>query len=312
VDDLAERQSQTLMPPGHCGIMRLVPQSLDDLVTLLDLERIEENLFRGRQPDTSLQRVFGGQVAGQALVAAVRTVPAERAVHSLHSYFLLPGDPSVPIVYDVEHVRDGRSFATRRVAARQHGSVIFYLTASFQVAEDGLNHQDAMPPVPEPDECTELAELFAMFSKAPRSAWDREWAALDIRYAGDSRRVREWQSEHHPAQARLWMRAAGDLPDDPTTHACVLTYASDLSLLGATLIPHNLHIGAPGLLTASLDHSMWFHRPFRADEWLLYDQVSPSASGGRGLAVGRVFTRDGRLVATVAQEGLIRVSSKQR
>ncbi|HEX6233692.1 MAG TPA: acyl-CoA thioesterase II [Jiangellaceae bacterium] len=287
-----------------------MPKSLDDLVDLLDLERIEENLFRGRQPDTSLQRMFGGQVAGQALVAAVRTVAAERTVHSLHSYFLLPGDPTVPIVYDVEHVRDGRSFATRRVAARQHGKAIFYLTASFQVAEEGLDHQDAMPAVPGPDECTELAELFAMVSNVPRSAWDKEWAALDIRYAGDSRRVSGWQSEHHPAQAKLWMRAAGRLPDDPTTHACILTYASDLSLLGAALIPHGLHIGTPGLQTASLDHSMWFHRPFRADEWLLYDQVSPSASGGRGLAIGRVFTRDGRLAATVAQEGLIRMKTR--
>jgi acyl-CoA thioesterase II len=283
-----------------------VPESLDDLVALLDLERIEDNLYRGRQPETSLQRVFGGQVAGQALVAAVQTVPAERFVHSLHAYFLLPGDTAVPIVYDVENVRDGRSFATRRVVARQHGQAIFYLTASFQVAEDGYDHQDVMPDVPGPDECIELAELFERISKAPRAAWDREWAALDIRYAGNSYFTESWQSTTHPAMARLWMRASGRLPDDPTTHACVLTYASDLSLLGATLIPHGTFIGAPNVQTASLDHSMWFHRPVRVDEWLLYDQMSPSASGARGLAMGRVFTEDGRLVATVAQEGLIR------
>lgn len=287
-----------------------MPESLDDLVSLLDLEQIEDNLYRGRQPETSLQRVFGGQVAGQALVAAVRTVPAERSVHSLHAYFLLPGDPAVPLVYDVEHVRDGRSFTTRRVLARQHGKAIFYLTASFQISEDGYDHQDVMPDVPSPDECIELAELFERISKAPRAAWDREWAALDIRYAGNSRFSESWQSATHPAMARLWMRASGELPDDPTTHACVLTYASDLSLLGATLIPHGTYIGSPTVQTASLDHSMWFHRRFRADEWLLYDQVSPSASGARGLAMGRVFTEDGRLVATVAQEGLIRRVSR--
>jgi acyl-CoA thioesterase-2 len=288
--------------------MQGVPHTIDDLVSLLDLEQIEENLFRGTQPDTRLQRVFGGQVAGQALVAAVRTVPSERTVHSLHAYFLLPGDPAVPIVYDVEHVRDGRSFATRRVVARQHGQSIFYLTASFHVTEEGFDHQDAMPDTPPPDECPTLGELFERVSKQPRENWEREWAALDIRYAGDSRPGSPWESAQHPALARLWMRAAGKLPDDATMHACVLTYASDLSLLGATLVPHNTFIGAPNLRPASLDHSMWFHRPFRADEWLLYDQVSPSASGARGLAIGRIFTEDGRLVATVAQEGVIRIT----
>lgn len=287
--------------------MLVVPESLDDLVALLDLEQIEVNLFRGRQPETSLQRVFGGQVAGQALQAAFRTVPDSRHVHSLHSYFLLPGDISVPIVYDVEHVRDGRSFTTRRVAARQHGKPIFYLTASFQIAEDGYDHQDRMPEVPAPDDCPEFAELFERVSKAPRAAWDREWAALDIRYVGDSRFGADWHSDDHPGIARLWMRAAGDLSDDIRTHACVLTYASDLTLLGAALVPHNTHLGARNLQVASLDHSMWFHRPVRVDEWLLYDQVSPSAHGARGLALGRVFAQDGTLVATIAQEGLIRL-----
>lgn len=283
-----------------------VPESLDDLVALLDLEQIEDRLFRGTQPDTRLQRVFGGQVAGQALVAAVRTVPPERVVHSLHSYFLLPGDPAVPIVYDVEIVRDGRSFATRRVVARQHGRAIFYLTASFHVAESGFDHQDVMPSAPPPEQCPTLAELFERISGVPRRSWEREWAALDIRYVGDSRPGGSLVSSEHPARARLWLRASGRLPDDATLHACVLTYASDLTLLGATLVPHGTYVGAAGLQSASLDHSMWFHRTFRTDEWLLYDQVAPSASGARGLALGRVFTADGRLVATVAQEGLIR------
>jgi len=283
-----------------------VPHTLEDLVALLDLEKLDENLYRGTQPDTRLQRVFGGQVAGQALVAAVRTVDADRAVHSLHAYFLLPGDPAVPIVYDVQHVRDGRSFATRRVVARQHAQSIFFLTASFHITEDGFDHQDAMPVAPPPKECPTLGELYEQVSGAPREGWEREWAALDLRYAGDSRPGSPWENTDHPALARLWMKAAGTLPDDRTMHECVLTYASDLSLLGAALVPHNTFIGSPNLQPASLDHSMWFHRPFRADEWLLYDQVSPSASGGRGLAFGRVFTQDGRLAATVAQEGLIR------
>jgi acyl-CoA thioesterase-2 len=283
-----------------------VPQSLDGLLALLDLETIEEGLFRGRQPDTSLQRVFGGQVAGQALVAAARTVPAGRSAHSLHAYFLRPGDTAVPIVYDVEQTRDGRSFSTRRTVARQHGRSIFYLSASFQHPEEGLDHQDAAPPAPEPEDCPSLADLYARVSGRSAAGWEREWAALEVRYAGDSRPGGELGSAERPAQSRLWLRTAGRLPDDPVLHTCVLTYASDLTLLAATLVPHGTYLGAPGLVTASLDHAMWFHRPFRADEWLLYDQVSPSASGGRGLAIGRLFDRSGRLVASVAQEGLVR------
>ncbi|NED98133.1 acyl-CoA thioesterase II [Phytoactinopolyspora alkaliphila] len=283
-----------------------MPDSLDDLLALLDLETIEDNLFRGRQPRTRLQRVFGGQVAGQALMAALRTVPAERTAHSLHAYFLRPGDTTVPIVYDVELVRDGRSFTTRRVVARQHGRPIFYLTASFHTAEEGLEHQDVMPPSPPPDECPRLGDLMAQVSGEPTTAWDQEWASLDVRYVGDSRPGGGVTSPDHPALARLWFRASGHLPDDPSLHSCVLTYASDLTLLGAALVPHGTYVGAPDTQLASLDHTMWFHRPFRADEWLLYDQVAPSAYGARGLALGRVFTEDGRLVATIAQEGLIR------
>jgi acyl-CoA thioesterase II len=284
-----------------------VPQSIDELVALLDLETIEVDLFRGRQPDTRLQRVFGGQVAAQALVAGGRTVDDRLAVHSLHAYFIHPGDTGVPIVYDVERVRDGRSFSTRRIVARQHGRSIFYMSASFHIREVGLDHQDTMPEVADPEACPGMADLYAKIFGRQAADWEREWAAVDVRYAGDSRPGGELHDPRHPAQARIWLRASGRLADGPVVHASVFTYASDLTLLGSTLVPHGQHIGAPGLQTASLDHAVWFHRPFRADDWLLYDQVSPSASGARGFAVGRVFSRDGRLVASVAQEGLIRI-----
>ena len=287
--------------------MTAMPQSVDELLSLLDLEPIEVGLFRGRQPDTALQRVFGGQVAGQALVAAARTTDADRQVHSLHAYFLRPGDTRVPIVYDVERTRDGRSFSTRRVVARQHGRPIFYMSASFQLPEEGLDHQDPMPRVTPPDECPDLGDVLARLTRRPRDAWDREWAALEVRYAGDSREGGVLSAEAHPALARVWLRASGPLGDDPVVHAAVLAYASDLTLLSASTVPHGTWIGDPRLQPASLDHAMWFHRPLRADEWLLYDQVSPSASGGRGFATGRLFTADGRLVATAVQEGLLRL-----
>jgi acyl-CoA thioesterase II len=284
-----------------------MPQSIDELIALLDLEMIEDNLYRGRQPETSLQRVFGGQVAGQALVAAARTVEADRVVHSLHAYFLRPGDTKVPIVYDVERMRDGRSFSTRRTVARQHGRPIFAMTTSFQLPEGGLDHQDPMPEVVPPTECPELGDVLAGLTGRPRDDWDREWAALDVRYAGDSRAGGALHDEDHPALARVWLKASGPVGDDPVLHAALLAYASDLTLLSASVIPHGTYIGDPRLQPASLDHAMWFHRPLRADEWLLYDQVSPSAAGGRGFATGRLFTEDGRLVATAVQEGLVRL-----
>jgi acyl-CoA thioesterase II len=283
-----------------------VPRSLQELLDLLDLETIEDNLFRGRQPETRLQRVFGGQVAGQALVAASRTMEPDRLVNSLHAYFLRPGDTGVPIVYDVERTRDGRSFSTRRVVARQHGRTIFYLSASFHVPEPGFDHQDAAPAVPPPERCPTLGEVLEKVSGRPSDTWAEEWAALDVRYAGDSRRGGAPADPEHPARASVWFKAAGALPGDQVLHSCVLTYASDLTLLGVTLVPHDTYIGARDVQTASLDHAIWFHRPFRVDEWLLYDQVAPSASDSRGLATGRVFTLDGRLVASVVQEGLIR------
>ncbi len=283
-----------------------MPTSTAELVDLLDLEAVDTNLFRGRQPETGRQRVFGGQVAAQALMAGIRTVDPAYVVHSLHSYFLRPGDHSVPIVYDVEDLRDGRSFATRRVAARQHGRPIYFQTTNFQKPEVGLEHQDAMPDVIAPDAAYRLIDIVRRRDPEGAEAFAKEWSVLDVRYVGTSAMGLPVDPDH-PAQARAWVRVDGDLGDDPAVQAAAFTYASDLTLLGATLVPHGIEINADNLQPASLDHSVWFHKPFRADEWWLYDQVSPRASGGRGLAWARVFTADGTLVATVAQEGLIRV-----
>ena len=283
-----------------------MPASAEDLLRLLELEDLDLDLFRGIQPETSRQRVFGGQVAAQALLAGARSVDPAYTQHSLHSYFLRPGDTAVPIIYDVERIRDGRSFATRRVVARQHGRAIYYLTANYQRAEPGLDHQDVMPDVPGPDEGFPMADLARKSSERAGDDWDREWSALDIRHLGTTARGLA-PDPAHPAQARIWVRVNGDLGDDPLMHLAAFTYASDLTLLGAALVPHGINITDPRLQPASLDHTIWFHRPFRADRWWLYDQVSPSASGGRGLALARVFAEDGTLVATVAQEGLIRL-----
>ena len=283
--------------------------SSKELVELLDLETIDLNLFRGRQPDTMLQRVFGGQVAAQALVAGARTVEPPLGVHSLHAYFLRPGDTAVPIVYDVERIRDGRSFSTRRIMARQHGRPIYLMTASFQKPEEGFDHQDVMPEVPSPAESMDMREVVRRRSSEAADDWMREWEALEMRAVGDSRPGGRLPNDEHPAQARLWIRINGTLDDEVLTHRAAFTYLSDLTLLGSSLVPHGVPIGSPNVQAASLDHSIWFHRPFRADAWMLYDQVSPSASGARGLAFGRVFTEDGVLVASVAQEGLIRPRS---
>lgn len=264
-------------------------------------------LYRGAQPKASvLKRVFGGQVAAQALMAAQLTVPDDRFVHSLHLYFILGGDPSIPIVYDVENVRDGRSFTTRRVAARQHGEIIFYMTASFQVEEDGWDHQDVMPDVPSPDEATSMLDIIQLRGPDAVDHWKREWASFDMRYIGDNRAEDDPQRTLVPAVQRLWFKADGVLPDSRIIHNAAFAYISDLSLLGASLVPHGQFIGSDRVQPASLDHTIWFHRPVRADEWLLYDQTSPSASGARGLSTARVFNQAGTLVASVAQEGLIR------
>ena len=279
--------------------------AVDQLVGILDLEPIEVDIFRGNSPDESLQRVFGGQVAGQALVAAGRTVPAERHVHSLHAYFLRPGDPAVPIIYLVDRIRDGRSFTTRRVVAVQHGKPIFNLSASFALEEGGLEHQLPMPSVPPPDGLSTFAERVAPFGDrlGPISRLPRP---IDLRYVEDPPWISRAEGPREPRQ-QVWLRADGKLPDDPLVHVCALTYASDMTLLDSVLAAHGLAWRLDDVIGASLDHAMWFHRPFRADDWLLYDSESPSAHGGRGLATGRIFAADGRHVVSVVQEGLLRV-----
>ncbi|MDP2773014.1 MAG: acyl-CoA thioesterase II [Nocardioides sp.] len=281
----------------------MTSSAAQELVGLLDLETIDKDLFRGAHPDSARARVYGGQVAAQAMIAGSRTVEPEYALHSLHSYFLLPGDYQVPIIYDVERIRDGRSFATRRVVARQHGRPIYYQTLNFQRPEEGFSHQDAMPPVGTPEEGFNLVDLMRARGNDEADALGKEWAALDVRYLGNSRTGLP-KDPDHPAQARMWIRIDGEMSDDPLEHLALFTYASDVSLLGASLAAHDANPATTQM--ASLDHTIWFHRPFRADEWWLYDQWSPSASGGRGLSLGRVFQQDGTLVATVAQEGLIR------
>jgi acyl-CoA thioesterase-2 len=276
--------------------------ALDDLVKLLDLEPIEVNIFRGLSPDDDRQRVFGGQVAGQALVAAARTVDDGRPVHSLHAYFLRPGDPNLPILYEVDRIRDGRSFTTRRVVAIQHGRAIFNLQASFQVHEVGLAHQVPMPDVPDPETLPDFETRMARYKDAAGELLSRP-RPIDTRYVDTDPMARRRQRR---STQRVWLRADGRLPDDPLLHACVVTYASDMTLLDTTVLPHGIAWGDDRLQMASLDHAMWFHRPFRADEWLLYDQVSPTTYGSRGLASGSIYTRDGDLVVSVMQEGLIR------
>ncbi len=278
-------------------------QTVDGLLRILDLEQIEVNIFRGRSPNGGPQRVFGGQVAGQALVAAGRTVPEDRHVHSLHAYFIRPGDPDVPIVYDVDRVRDGRSFTTRRVSAIQHGKTIFALSASFHKEEPGLEHQIDMPEVPDPEElATNRERLFQAYGRVPRFA---RWHPIELRSVGALSFEVERDPSLRSTRNLVWLRVDGQLPDDPMLHVILMTYASDLTLLDTVLLGHGRSLS--GISLASLDHAMWFHRPFRADEWLLYAQESPSGSGARGLARGLVYTRGGELVCSVVQEGLIRV-----
>ncbi|MFJ1974784.1 acyl-CoA thioesterase [Streptomyces sp. NPDC087903] len=287
-------------------------QALLDLLDLLDLEPIEENIFRGQSRSAVVPRVFGGQVAAQALVAAGRTVPADRHAHSLHAYFLRPGDPGAPIVYNVDRLRDGRSFTTRRVVAVQHGKPIFGLSASFQTYEDGLDHQAPMPSAPDPVTLPTSRERLRGYDHLPAEVVEKfieAREAIDLRYVeeppyGEFGRPREPRSQ-------VWFRTNGKLEgavDAPLLHVVLATYVSDMTLLDSVLLAHGRGGWAVGdVVGASLDHAMWFHRPFRADEWLLYDQESASAYGGRGLGQARIYTQDGRLAISVVQEGLVRV-----
>jgi acyl-CoA thioesterase II len=281
--------------------------AIQDLLAILDLEQLEVNLFRGRSPQVGWQRVFGGQVIGQALVAACRTVDvAGRPPHSLHAYFLLPGDPKVPIIYEVDRIRDGKSFTTRRVVAIQHGEAIFTMAVSFHRDEPGMSHQANMPAVPRPEELPDESEIKArvlpLMPDPVRRYYERErpieWRPVELdRYLG--KRIAD-------GRFHVWIRATGRLPDEPAIHQCVLAYASDMLLLDSALIPHGRTVFEKTLMAASLDHALWFHRPFRAEEWLLYAHDSPNLSGSRGLSRGLIFARDGTLVASVAQEGLRR------
>ncbi|WP_274423376.1 acyl-CoA thioesterase II [Chelativorans sp. YIM 93263] len=285
--------------------------AMQELLHILDLERIEHNLFRGRSPQVGWQRVFGGQVIGQALAAAQRTVAAHRFVHSLHCYFMRPGDPTVPIIYEVDRIRDGGSFTTRRVVAIQHGHAIFSLSASFQIDEDGLEHQLPMPDgVPSPETLGAMKEFLAAFGdRIPeniRRYWERERPV----------EIRPVSLEHYTTRDKLppfqhiWLRATGPVPDDRCVQAAVLAYLSDLTLLDTVTFAHGRSIFDPELQMASLDHAMWFHRPDPLDDWLLYTQDSPSSRGARGLSRGNIYSREGRLIASVAQEGLVRLRKK--
>lgn len=282
-------------------------QTLDLLLDLLDLEPLEVNIYRGQNRDIGSGRAFGGQVFAQALVAARRTLEEDREAHSVHGYFILPGDVSAPIVYFVDRLRDGKSFTTRRVTAIQHGQAIFNMAVSFHRSEEGFTHEPAMPEVRPPESLQNELELIrAVAHKFPehlRKIYTQE-RPIDFRPVDP---VNPFEPDARSAIKHMWLRALGEMSDEQMVHQAVLAYASDYGLLATALLPHALSLQMPKIQAASLDHSMWFHRPFRADEWLLYQMESPTAGGARGFTRGSIFSRDGKLVASVAQEGLLRV-----
>jgi len=283
-------------------------QLLDDLVKVMTLERLELDLFRGESRDIGSPQVFGGQVLGQALTAATATVE-NRMVHSLHAYFLRRGDFNSPIVYEVDRARDGNHFSTRRVVAIQHGAQIFNMSASFQNDEPGPAHQSTMPEVPAPEGLPELASYYRDIMPQLTSG---------VRRHLEQKRPFEFRPTHPPSylkqenatpQRNIWFRAVAPLPDDEALHRCLLAYVSDFNLLDTALMPHAILTRSMNFVMASIDHAMWFHRSVRVDDWLLYSTDSPSAGGARGFTRGSLFSRDGRLVASTSQEGLIRMSA---
>jgi len=285
--------------------------AVETMLDVLNIERLEVNLFRGRSPQDRWQRVFGGQVIGQALVAATRTVE-NRQPHSMHAYFLIGGDPKVPIIYEVDRIRDGKSFTTRRVVAIQHGQAIFTLMVSFHNDEPGLEHQSPMPQVPPPEELASRegemrAKVLPLMPEPVRRYYESE-RPIELRPVETGRYLGQKLED---GRFNVWIRATGKLPDDPAIHQCVLAYASDMSLLDTALVPHGRSLFEKEFMGASLDHALWFHRPFRADDWLLYAQETPTMIGSRGFARGLIYRRDGALVASVAQEGLVRIRKKE-
>jgi len=285
--------------------------AVEELLDILDLEVLERNLFRGRSPKTGWQRVFGGQVIGQALVAAQRTVPEERLVHSLHGYFMRPGDPKVPIIYEVDRIRDGGSFTTRRVVAIQHGKAIFSMSASFQIQEPGLDYHMPMPEQPDPEtlmSAKELQEKFADHAPETIKAYWRRERPIEMRATSYEHFI---SNKKLDPEQYVWMKATDTIPNNQALQAAILAYASDMTLLDTSLYPHGRKIFEPELQVASLDHAMWFHRPIDMNEWLLFAQDTPNSSGARGFNRGSLYTRDGLLVASCVQEGLIRVRDKK-
>lgn len=281
--------------------------AMNELFDIFDLEQVEDKVYRGRSPKSTIRRVFGGQVVGQAIIAAHRTVPADRFIHSLHSYFLLGGDPEAPILFEVECIRDGRSFSTRRVLARQHGRSIFSFEASFSTDAPGFDHQLPMPEgLPQPELLRSRTELLECpdieLPETVRRFWQRV-RPIEIKPVNIDHYIK---SDPLPPRQEVWLRPSGPVPDDRALQAAVLAYASDMTLLGTAMFPHGRRVLDESIAAASIDHSMWFHRPDRLDDWLLFCQESPSAHGGRGFIRGQFFTRDGRLVCSVTQEGLIR------